>query len=160
MVDFLVIGPYSGCIYGNVYPLIQDRRVRLGVVRRGMCFSGVHINSVWFQNLIDYCPPPLVLKRRYSDMDYRMIENFDVINIDRISDIPYDYDEVMAVSVSFLEFWNHHQFELIGLLSDNKGDGVYVFNGIETETDERHKRSKCGVMDGKRMFNRLLIKRK
>ena len=160
MVDFLVIGPYLGCIYGNVYPLIQDRKIRLGIARGGMYFSGIHINTCWFQNMIEYCPSPLMLKKRYSDMDYRMIENFDALNISKTEFIPQDYYGVMAVPVSFIEFWNHHQFELVGLLADNKGDGIYIFNGTETYTDERHKKSKCGVIDGKRIFHKLLIKPK
>ena len=66
----------------------------------------------------------------------------------------------MGVPLSFLDKWNRDQFEIVGLLSDNKGDGIYIFNGIETYTDEKHKKSKCGVIDGKRIYCRLLIKKK
>lgn len=159
MVDFLIIGPYNAITYNEVFPLFKDDVISLGVSRRGMSFinNDVKINSRWFSNLVHPEPGPLTLKK---GGEYRKFDNYDVINIDRISDIPSDYDGLMGVPITFMDKWNRDQFEIVGLLSDNKGDGIYIFNGTETYTDERHKKSKCGVIDGKRIYCRLLIKKK
>ena len=162
MVDFLVIGPRSAYAYKNIFILIKDENIMLGYNRKSMYFDNNEKGVIcrWFSNISDYYPPPFEFKRQYKEEDFRKFDNLDIINIDRIEDIPVDYDGLMGVPISFLDKWNRDQFEIVGLLSDNKGDGIYIFNGIETYTDERHKKSKCGVIDGKRIYCRLLIKRK
>ena len=161
MVDFLVIGPVLNSTYKNMFHLIKDSDISFGwniVVEFDGGFKFGNIR--WFSNISDYCPPKLELKRQYKEEDFRKFDNLDIINIDRIEDIPSDYQDIMGVPLSFLDKWNRDQFEIVGLLSDNKGDGIYIFNGTETYTDERHKKSKCGVIDGKRIYCRLLIKKK
>ena len=161
MVDFLVIGPILNSTYKNMFHLIKDSDISFGwniVVEFDGGFKFGNIR--WFSNISDYCPPPFEFKRQYKEEDFRKFDNLDIINIDRIEDIPSDYQDIMGVPLSFLDKWNRDQFEIVGLLSDNKGDGIYIFNGAETYTDERHKKSKCGVIDGKRIYCRLLIKRK
>ena len=161
MVDFLVIGPYNAITYKEVFPLIKDGNVSFGWNRVVEFENGMKFGNIrWFSNISDYYPPKLELKKHYNEIDYNRFDNYDCINIDRIEDIPDGYYEVMGVPITFLEKWNPEQFELVGLLSDNKADGIYIFNGTETYTDERHKKSKCGVIDGKRIFNKLLIKKK
>ena len=161
MVDFLVIGPVGIMCYNNIFPLIKDGNVSSGWNRVVKLEDGFKFgNIMWFSNISDYCPPKLEFKRQYQEEDFRKFDNLDIINIDRIEDIPSDYQDIMGVPLSFLDKWNRDQFEIVGLLSDNKGDGIYIFNGRETYTDERHKKSKCGVIDGKRIYCRLLIKKK
>ena len=161
MVDFLIIGTVSSITYRDIFPLIKDGNVSFGWNRVLEFEDGAKFGNIrWFSNISDYCPPKLELKKPYNYIDYHKFDNYDCINIDRISDIPVDYDGLMGVPITFIDKWNPVQFELIGLLSDNKGDGIYIFNGTETYTDERHKKSKCGVIDGKRIFNKLLIKTK
>ena len=161
MVDFLVIGPVLNSTYKNMFHLIKDGDISFGwniVVEFDGGFKFGNIR--WFSNISDYCPPKLELKRQYKEEDFRKFDNLDIINIDRIEDIPSDYQDIMGVPLSFLDKWNRDQFEIVGLLTDNKGDDIYIFNGTATYTDERHKKSKCGVIDGKRIYCRLLIKKK
>ena len=162
MVDFLVIGPRSAYAYKNVFILIKDEKIIVGYNRKSMYFDNNEIGVIcrWFSNISDYYPQPFEFKRQYQEEDFRKFDNLDIINIDRIEDIPSDYQDIMGVPLSFLDKWNRDQFEIVGLLSDNKGDSIYIFNGTETYTDERHKKSKCGVIDGKRIYCRLLIKKK
>ena len=161
MVDFLVIGPEFSSTYKNMFHLIKDGDISFGWNRVVEFDNGVKFGNIrWFSNISDYYPPKLELKKQYNEVDYNRFDNYDCINIDRIEDIPSDYQDIMGVPLSFLDKWNRDQFEIVGLLSDNKGDGIYIFNGTETYTDERHKKSKCGVIDGKRIYCRLLIKKK
>ena len=50
------------------------------------------------------------------------------------------------------------QFRIVGLLCDNRC-GYPMLNGIPTYTDEKHKNSVCGVLNGKRVYPRLLIQK-
>ena len=74
--------------------------------------------------------PQLVLKKDYRLEDYkRFDERPDIINIDRISDIPSDYYDVMGVPVTFIEKWNPGQFDIVGMvywhmILDEKGHKI------------------------------------
>ena len=162
MVDFLVIGHYLGCVYGNVYPLIQDRKIRLGIERRGMYFDNNEKGVIcrWFSSISDYCPPKLELKRQYKEEDFRKFDNYDAIYIKKSEDIPDEYYGVMGVPFVFLEKVNRNQFDIIGMLSDNYGDNVDVFNGEERYIDEGHKHFTGPVIDGRALYKRLLIRRR
>lgn len=160
MVDFLVIGHYLSVGNINMFSLVKNRKICFGFNRRGMYFDGDHINCCWFQNLIDYCPEELKLKKKYKDSDYKKFDNYDAIYIEKSEDIPDGYYGVMGVPFVFLEKVNKNQFDIIGMLSDNCGDNVDVFNGEERYIDEGHKHFTGPVIDGRALYKRLLIKKK
>ena len=87
-------------------------------------------NICWITSMRDDCPPQLVLKKDYRLEDYkRFDERPDIINIDRISDIPSDYYDVMGVPVTFIEKWNPGQFDIVGMvywhiILDEKGHKI------------------------------------
>ena len=100
-------------------------------------------NICWITSMRDDCPRPLVLSSKYVEGDYKKCDTYDCINIDRISDIPSDYDGVMGVPITFIEKWNTEQFDVVGLICGN------------TTLDEK---GHSGKIHHKKM--RLLIKRK
>ena len=107
MVDFLVIGPVLNSTYKNMFHLIKDGDISFGwniVVEFDGGFKFGNIR--WFSNISDYCPPPFEFKRQYREEDFRKFDNYDAINIDRIKDIPSDYDGMMGVPITFLDSYN------------------------------------------------------
>ena len=116
MVDFLVIGPVGIMCYNNIFPLIKDGNVSSGWNRVVKFEDGFKFgNIMWFSNISDYCPPPLVLKKDYRLDDYkRFDERPDIINIDRKNDIP-DYDGLMGVPVSVVRFLDRREWNILGL---------------------------------------------
>jgi hypothetical protein len=70
-------------------------------------------------------------------------------------DIPMDYDGVMGVPITFLDKYNPDQFEIVG--SDYE-----VKEGLLPEIVNPNWKGKIdrGYINGKRMYARLLIKRK
>lgn len=160
MVDFLVIGHYLSVGNINMFSLIKNGNIYFGYNRRGMRFDEGHINCCWFQNLIDYCPPMLVFSKKYVEGDYKKFDNYDAIYIEKSEDIPDGYYGVMGVPFVFLEKVNKNQFDIIGMLSDNYGDNIDVFNGEERYIDEGHRHFNGPVIDGRALYKRLLIKRK
>ena len=131
MVDFLVIGPRSAYAYKNIFILIKDENIMVGYNRESMYFDNNEKGVIcrWFSSISDYCPPPFEFKRQYREEDFRKFDNYDAIYIKKSEDIPDEYYGVMGVPFVFLEKVNRNQFDIIGMLSDNYGDNVYVFNG-------------------------------
>lgn len=96
-------------------------------------------NICWFTNL-DYKERymDLVLYKRYNPVDYPKFDNYDAINVNKVSDIPCDYDGVMGVPITFLSKCNPLQFDVVG---------VAKFNGAPK-------------IKGKSLYTRILIRKK
>lgn len=75
------------------------------------------VNGVrWYTNLdIKHNHEPLDLTNSYSPEKYPKYENFNAINVDKVYDIPNDYDGFIGVPVSFMDKYCVDQFEIIGL---------------------------------------------
>ena len=72
--------------------------------------SGVN----WFTNLeIPKRNEELDLVCRYSPKEYPTYHNYSAINVNKTSDIPYDYKGVIGVPITFLDKYNPDQFEII-----------------------------------------------
>lgn len=163
---FLIIGNVNAITYKEVFPLIVSERMWLGQsIHSGdrkfnvpddypLNASGcgidedgrkfIRVKGVrWFTNL-DYKErhEPLPLYKRYTPEEYSHYDNYDAINVNKVSEIPMDYDGVMGVPITFLDKYSPEQFEIVGneySLSIDKGRG-YV--------------------NGKRMYGRIFIRRR
>lgn len=51
---------------------------------------------------------------KYKEEDYPKYETFDAIDVNEVAKIPYDYEGVMGVPDTFIQFYNPEQFEIIG----------------------------------------------
>lgn len=80
----------------------------------------------------------VVLKR------YQFFDNTDIINVNKTSEIPCEYDGIMGVPTTFLDKYNPKQFEILGLCMANRYYGDVP----------------CyAVVDGCKLYARLLIRR-
>lgn len=145
MVDFLVIGSVLSVTYIESFDLVIQKKKMIGYnsVNDFIGTDKKFGNICWISNMRDDCPNQLVLSRKYVEGEYKKCDTYDCINIDRVRDIPYDYDGVMGVPITFIEKWNPGQFDIVGLICGN------------TTLDEK---GKSGKIHHKKM--RLLIKRK
>lgn len=57
----------------------------------------------WITTLTTHDKPPLILTKTYEAQRYPKYDNYDAINVDKVQDIPYDYDGVMGVPITILE---------------------------------------------------------
>ena len=98
----------------------------------------------WYTNLdVASRHKDLILYKKYNPKEYLKYDNYDGINVNRYIDIPMDYDGVMGVPITFLNYHNLGQFEIIGLdrYTGKNGDKDFTING-------------------KMLFRRILIKNK
>ena len=173
---FIIIGNSNAITYKEVFPLIVQDKLWLGVTRRGtgsMWFrvmedfpektgqkieNGIRYqtigNSAWFTNLdVKKRHEELILVKRYSPEEYPSYDNYDAIEVSKIVDIPYDYSGIMGVPITFLGKYNPDQFEIIGA-TESEGKGFS--NGLWDE--------KSGIaqplVQGTRKYKRIFIRNK
>lgn len=165
---FLIIGNTNAMTYKEVFKLIKDNKLRTGYTNFnvGMFFvvpddweyfhhideNGKKIarvsTSCWFTTLeVEKHKQDITLYKKYTLEEYPKYDNYDATNVDKVSEIPMDYDGVMGVPVTFLDKYNPKQFEIIGHVGSVGADGVYSFaNAI--------------YLNSKKLFKRILIKNK
>ena len=109
-------------------------------------------NICWFTNIdMPKRHEDLTLYKKYVPNEYVKYDNYNAINVNKISDIPYDYDGVMGVPITFFDKYNPEQFEIIGLIAGN----IKGLAGIQSKT------GKDGpYINGKLKYGRVLIRRK
>lgn len=140
--DFLIIGSGNAITYKEIFPLIKNNLMWLGVTRQGtgsMWFripedapqkkgqkieNGIRYqtigNSCWFTNMdVAYRHDKLILWKKYNLIDYLNYDNYDAINVNKVTEIPCDYDGVMGVPITFLGKYNPEQFEIIKFRKGN-----------------------------------------
>lgn len=136
---FIIIGNVNAISYKEIFALIKSSRVWLGAsIHSGDRKFGVpndyplnaagcgidengqryiRVKGVrWFTNL-DYPQrhENLPLYKKYTPEEFPCYVNYDAINIDKTGDVPYDYDGIMGVPITFLDKYSPEQFEIVAL---------------------------------------------
>lgn len=119
---FLIIGNKNAITYKEFFPLLKDDAVWIGCNSPSEFSTpdGVtkKLNGLtrWFTNLdVAKRHEKLILWKKYTPGEYPKYDNYDAINVDKVSEIPCDYDGVMGVPITFLDKYNPEQFEIIGM---------------------------------------------
>jgi len=133
---FLIIGNTNAFTYREVFKLFKEDKVRTGYTNFnvGMFFAVPddwekyhHLDedgrkiarvstSCWFTNLdVDKHKEKITLYKKYEPELYPRYDNYDAINVDKYRDIPYDYDGIIGVPITFLDKYNPEQFEIVAL---------------------------------------------
>lgn len=101
---------------------------------------------MWYTNLNHKIRnQDLILWSKYEKEKYLKYDNYDAINVDKVSEIPMNYKEKMGVPISFLNKYNPNQFEIIGQMATTKKD----------EYNHGYP-----YINGKKKFARIIIKRR
>ena len=174
---FLIIGSQNAITYKEIFPLIRDNKIWHGYNVGDMKFKvpsyykprntrywqdkdGQKWRSFgtmcWFTN-IDYTErhKDLILYKKYNKTEYPKYDNYDAINVNKIKDIPMDYDGMMGVPITFFDKYNPEQFEILGC-------DYNVRQGLLPELINANWGGKIdrGYINGKRLYSRIFIKHK
>lgn len=154
--DFIVIGNTNALTYKKIFKLIKEDRLRTGHTNFnvGMYFfvpddwqkyhriedgrKMVRVStSCWFTTLsVSKHNEFITLYRKYSSEEYPKYDNYDAINVDKVADIPYDYEGVMGVPITFLDKFNPEQFEIMGITKTWFGGASKIYpNQIQASAD-------------------------
>lgn len=166
---FLILGNNNAITYKEFFPLLKENKVWLGYsANKTFIFqmsddyilsgNGAYQDKetgkkyckvpaiTWYTNLDIHKRHEIIdLYKTYNPQEYPKYDNYDAINVDKVSDIPKDYEGVMGVPITFMDKYNPEQFEIIGEAN----------HGSDSEYDL------CKpTIKGKQVFKRLLIKRR
>ena len=143
---FLVIGSQNAITYKEIFPLLKENKMWLGYRCGDMAFTVPEYyekretrfwiddngqkwrslgNICWFTNL-DHKKrhEELELYKRYTPEEYPHYDNYEAINVDKVADIPEDYDGVMGVPITFLDKYNPEQFEILNANDYRKNEKI------------------------------------
>lgn len=182
--SFLILGNTNAVTYKEIFPMIKDNKMWIGNKSMGsdMLFivsdkyagelvankkkgSGYRIvdgkvrgrtQAIWYTNLdVKKRHEELVLWQKYNSDKYPKYDNYDAINVDKVQDIPCDYDGVMGVPITFLDKYNPDQFVIL------EGSNRYgILNTWGKNEDIRTAHSHGNNINGKAKYFRIHIKRK
>ena len=161
---FLILGNMNAITYKEIFPLIKNNEMWWGCSLHGTkcnfivpnSYEGKNVfeengvrygkvnNAIWFTN-IEHSRrnTPLDLYKKYSADEYPKYDNYDAIEVSKVSQIPMDYDGVMGVPITFLDKYCPTQFEILGHEHD--------LDGIGTSLGQFE-------INGKGVYKRILIK--
>ena len=143
--QFLIIGPLNAATYKEIFPFIINKKIWSGYnnVRHFNQPDGSDKtlgNVFWYTNLPNRSlTEKIILTKNYDPTKYDKFDHYDCINVNRVDDIPLDYDGLMGVPTSFFQGkYNPNQFEIVGEIKHGS-DGPFDFckpfvNGIEKYT--------------------------
>jgi len=193
--SFLILGNQNAFTYKEIFKLIKAKRLFLACVNRVGKFvkrdgslQGFG-NISWFTDMPHNGPKKeLILTKTYkgNEKDYPKYDNYDAIEVSKVKDIPFDYEGVMGVPITFLYYLDSTYARLLGTNRgvDQDPSGVYgrssYVNDKETfkrlfiiigATESEGKGFSEGLWDaaskvaqplicGKRGYKRLFIKNK
>ena len=150
MKRFLIVGNINAITYANVFPYIKSCEVHYRPQRIHKFENGAAA-ATWYTTLIPPYIPPLVLTKSYTPEAYPRYDNYNAIEVSKTKDIPYDYQGVMGVPVTFLDRYSPNQFEIVGATeSEGKGfsSGLWIKDSGVSQP----------LIDGKRIYKRLFIR--
>ncbi len=174
---FVIIGNQNAITNKDFFPLIRDNKVWLGYGFKGgaghfysnykdVATAGDHREGMirvsgvnWFTNMeIDKRHEDLILYKQYSPEEYPRYDNYDAINVNKTSDIPVDYYGAMGVPITFMDKYNPEQFEIVGICAGNSR--LNKFYGDIAYSPHPEDRGGCAVLNGQRVYSRILIRRR
>lgn len=103
---------------------------------------------------------PLIKKltEEYGCSIYPKLDNYDAIEVPRYDSIPSDYNEVMAVPVTFLKFHNPEQFQILGCTQRGCHDLVPDTKKYDDYSEMKPNGERTGSTGGKTNENANLEK--
>ena len=137
---FLIIGNTQAITYKEIFPYIKNNELWLGCssFNTGMYFKVpdsyeyadtykfdrerngekvMRVSSIcWYTNIDNKKRnTELDLYRKYDADTYPKYDNYDAIEVSKVTDIPIDYQGVMGVPITFLDKYCPSQFEIVDI---------------------------------------------
>ncbi|MFZ5365150.1 MAG: adenine-specific methyltransferase EcoRI family protein [Patescibacteria group bacterium] len=149
---FLIIGNTNALTYKEIFKLIKENKFRTGYTNFnvGMFFvvpddwehfhhvdkDGKKIarvsTSCWFTNLeVEKHKEDIILYKKYTPEEYPKYDNYNAINVNKYTDIPYDYTGYIGVPITFIDKYNPEQFEIVRFRKGNDDKDLSI-NGKYT----------------------------
>lgn len=164
---FLILGDQNAVTYKETFGFIKENKLWHGYDNGGTKWfqvpddydieteSRIKIENgtkffsmgriVWYTNLdTTKRHEKIILYKKYTPEEFPEYDNYKIINVDKVADIPMDYKGVMGVPITFIDKYSPAQFEILGIANSARWIGYKCFTLIQ----------------GRKIYNRILIKQK
>lgn len=145
---FIVLGNVNAITYKGFWPYMKEQKIWIGEsIRSGdrefrvpdsypLNAAGNRIDEYgnkyirvkgvrWFTNLpVPRMNEEIILWKEYNPEEYPKYDNYNAINVDKVKEIPKDYNGLMGVPITFMDKFNPNQFEIVHF---RKGDDGKFF---------------------------------
>lgn len=195
--EFIVLCNQNAVTCKNVFPYIKENKVGVGYGHMSCTMEFYRpshdvkrISSLTWLTTFHTPGKKLTLTESYyaDPANYPKYDNYDAINVNKVKEIPYDYDGVMGVPITFLQYMNGG-FTIIAnvaprvngkqiyrrlLLKNNNPDEFEIVWQASGNTRQcapkevltllnysamKADRGGCGVIHGKRVYSRIIIRK-
>lgn len=157
---FLIIGNKNAINY--LIPKFKDGTLWLGPVKPTDFETPTGIHELkgltrWFTNM-EFKEKKVNNSSRfihYTPEKYPKFDNYDAINVDRVSDIPTDYYDCIGVPITYLDSYDKDgEFEIVGITySADRNPDIEAIR-----TDEKHRHNP--ILNGEEKYPRIIIRKK
>lgn len=176
--DFIIIGNSNSIFCRDVFPLFKNGTISCGMNRPKWFrvpddYDAKNIkiienvryasfgNICWYTTFdAPHNEVPIPLTHSYSADTYPKYDNYNAIEVSKISMIPKDYFGIMGVPITYIEHHCPKQFEILWQASGNTRvscpkDILNEIGYIPMKED----RGGAALINGKRKYSRVLIRR-
>lgn len=165
--DYLVLGNNNAITYGNIFKELKDYKMHLGVnvnqsvefeipkeyITEGVKYKEregkkyVRVPAItWFTNINHGKQRYMEMTESYEETKYSKYDNMDVIEVGHIRKIPRDYEGIMGVPITYLQYHDKTKYEILG-----SNTGVWQ--------DPQGKYGRSTYVGGRETYKRLFIRK-
>lgn len=136
---FLILGNVNAITYKEIFKLIKENKIWLGYCNNrdkkfevpddydgAKIINGKKmkiVGAIWYTNLdTTKRHEKLDLYKKYNPKEYLKYDNYDAIEVSKLSEIPVNYDGAIGVPITFVDKYNPEQFEVLGIDRYIKGN--------------------------------------
>lgn len=163
---FIILGNMNAVTYKEIFPLLKDNKMwpgssfnkTLEFCLPDDCKRWDHIDKygrkvgkgpaiAWYTNLdLKKQHEELIMVKKYTPDEYPHYDNYDAIEVSKVASIPYDYDGVMGVPITFLDKYSPDQFEIIGMGCGWNGNSPLVLRKYPQKQKQIDKNGKVSIV--------------
>lgn len=171
---FIIIGNQNAITYKEIFPLIKENKMFLGLtmngsnryfqvpddypltektgkIKNGKKYAFVK-SVVWYTNFnISALRERVIPYKHYNEKDYPKYDNYNAIEVGKVTDIPIDYYGVMGVPITFLHKYDPQQFEII--------DGIGRYSVLDNERTKKDGKY-LSMVNGVAKYFRIVIRKR
>lgn len=175
---FCVLGNMNAITYSEIFPHIKNGEMWLGRSLNGSKCSFIvpesyenqyawyengkkYVpinNSMWFTNMENNKQVNVIsLIKKYNETDYPKYDNYNAINVSKAKEIPYDYEGVIGVPITTLNYLCSDGLLHFDTPMRERERSQYKIVGAMTTTKVTEDNFGYPYIKGKKIYARVLI---
>lgn len=150
---FLIIGDLNWVTYKIIFPILKNNEMWMGysAVKEFLQPDGTikkFGNKLWFTNLdIKKRHEKLILWKNYTSAEFPQYDNYDAINVDKVSNIPCDYCESWEVTEEEFKNFSAAEWEITRTGELNGKKSFFIIPAANTELRKLLHEHEAGYKD-------------